>query len=766
MSGFFPLAHKDEYGEQALDEHLFATARRAARFAAKWGGPCAYISGLWHDLGKYQPDFQTYLRISGRRGSVTHSTAGALHLLDRLRRSLNGGAVDRAGAIPKSVQAVMMAIMAHHGKLPDIARFEERLGLINARAASPGVAEYRATLAAQPPPDILDHDISGLLTDREHHPLLARMLLSVLVDADVIDSSGRKAARLKTMAALRAAFERSSAKQAASVARKGMTSINALRAEVLAACLTKAQLPPGFYALDAPTGFGKTFASLGFALEHAAAHGLDRIIYVAPFLTAIEQTAAAFRTAFGVERERGNLKQFTVLEDHSTAERDAERAAGGSDAGISEDVGFVVRDRLRENWEARIIVTSNVNFLESLHAHDRGRCRKLHRLANAVVLMDEPQSIPVSLFAPTVDTLQALVREYGTSVLFITATQPAFGFDKKFPQGIPNIEPILTADLLDRLRTMARSRVTVTLPDWSAPPLTIEEIAARVAGHGEATLCIVNTRGDAAALYRAVLALVPDAEQATVYHLSASMCSDHRAEVLKRVRKALEAGERVRLVSTQVVEAGIDISFPVVLRVMAGLDSLIQSAGRCNRHGEGPPGHFEVVCLADGVPFMFKMVAGITEGLLKAGHDLFDPATAERYYRLVRNAQDKGEDIYEAQERWDLTQVGVEYRLIEPTLSVVVPYGERGERKVEQLLRFARGDVARDKDDGLFEGLSGITVSVHAKAGERLVEAGLALACGDFGLLVAVQDGDTPYDRAALGMPEAEAMLTEGNDAP
>lgn len=748
-----PLARKGESAaeDQRLDQHSFAVARRSKRYAGAWGGSYAYTTGLWHDFGKWWARYQTYLQTGGIRGSVVHSTAGALHLLDRLRRHYGQDAIDRIGRMPPSAVAMMMAIMGHHGKLPDRSHFEARLGLANPGADFPGLVEYKGALDGRPPKTVLDHPLfDGFDRRRDRHRLFARMLLSVLVDADRTDAARREAARLRTIASLKARFSRYSAKF------KPETEIDALRGEVLAASLRKASDPPGCFALDAPTGFGKTISSLGFALEHARVHGMDRVIYVAPFLTAIEQTATAFRSALG------DRKNLVVLEDHSTAERDAERAAGGSTASVDE-VATTVRDKLRENWEARVVVTSNVQFLESLHAHDAGRCRKLHRIANAVVLLDEPQLIPISLFAPTVDTLQELVRSYRTSILFITATQPAFGFDaRKFKQGFDRIEPLLSASLLARLRHVAAARVRVTLPErWTE--MSVEEVADAVAQEERSTLCIVNTRRDAAALYVAVKGRV--APTVPVYHLSASMCSDHRSHVLAEIRKRLGNKELVRVVSTQVVEAGVDIDFPVVMRAMAGLDSLIQSAGRCNRHGLLDHGEFKVFLLKDGIPFMFRTEAAITRTLLEAGHALFDPATADRYYRRIRDMSDKGERLLDAQADWNMTTVGTEYRLIEPTLTLVVPYGDRGRDRVARLYAVADGLPTPDDDGSAFAGLSGITVSIREGAKAALLRAGFARECGDFGLLVTTQDGDMPYDpEIGLRLPNADPVLAS-NDA-
>lgn len=748
-----PLARKGETSaeDQRLDQHSFAVARRSKRYAGAWGSAYAYTTGLWHDFGKYWSKYQTYLQAGGTRGSVVHSTAGALHILDRLRGHYGQDAIDRIGRMPPSAVAMMMAIMGHHGKLPDRSHFEARLGLTNPGADFPGLAEYKGALAGQPPKKLLDHPLfDGFDRRRDRHRLFARMLLSVLVDADRTDAARRRAARLRTIASLKARFSRYSAKF------KAKTEIDALRGEVLTACLGKASDPPGCFALDAPTGFGKTISSLGFALEHACLHGMDRVIYVAPFLTAIEQTAKEFRKALG------DRKNFVVLEDHSTAERDAEWATGGSTVSMNE-VAITVRDKLRENWEARVVVTSNVQFLESLHAHDAGRCRKLHRIANAVVLLDEPQSIPISLFAPTVDTLQELVRSYRTSILFITATQPAFGFDaRKFKQGFALIEPLLSPDLLGRLRRVAAARVRVTLPAaWTE--VSVDQVANAVAQEERSTLCIVNTRRNAAALYAAVKQRVGSATP--VYHLSASMCSNHRSDVLAEVRQRLEAKEPVKVVSTQVIEAGIDIDFPVVMRAMAGLDSLIQSAGRCNRHGLLDYGEFKVFLLEDGIPSMFRTVAAITRTLLEAGHALFDPATAERYYKRIRDMSDKGEHLLEAQADWNMATVGTEYRLIEPTLTLVVPYGDRGWDRAARLCALVDGLPTPDDDGSVFTGLSGITVSIREGARAALLRAGLARECGDFGLLVTTQDGNMPYDpEIGLCLSSADPVLT-GTDA-
>ncbi|HLF98257.1 MAG TPA: DEAD/DEAH box helicase, partial [Methylococcaceae bacterium] len=318
---------------------------------------------------------------------------------------------------------------------------------------------------------------------------------------------------------------------------------------------------PGLFSLSVPTGGGKTLASLGFALRHAALHGLKRVIYVIPYTSIIEQTADVFSAVFA------GIEPLPVIEHHSNLDVDNETP----------------KSRLAcENWDAPVVVTTNVQFFESLYAARPSRCRKLHNIAESVVILDEAQLLPPEHLKPILDALRQLLERYRVSVVLSTATQPELGKTRTDPFGRIDLQGLGAArELAPDPERLSREleRVTVTLPQSIEERLGWDDIAAALMQHEQA-LCIVNRRDDAEELWRKL-------PPGTV-HLSARMCGAHRAQVIRSIRQRLKDGLPTRVVSTQLVEAGVDLDFPVVYRAMAGLDSIAQAAGRCNREGNLP----------------------------------------------------------------------------------------------------------------------------------------------------------------------------------
>jgi CRISPR-associated endonuclease/helicase Cas3 len=345
-----------------------------------------------------------------------------------------------------------------------------------------------------------------------------------------------------------------------------------MRAAVLEQCRAKANLPPGVFTLTVPTGGGKTLSSLAFALRHARAYGQRRIVYAIPYTSIIEQTADVFREIFGDDN---------VVEHHSNVESAPERESQ--------------RSRLAcENWDAPLVVTTNLQLFESLFARRTSRCRKLHNLTNSIIVLDEAQLLPVEFLQPILDVLRLLVRDYHVTLLLCTATQPAFARTDCFDPArrLRGFDAREVTEIIDDVPALYRSlrRVEVHRPKDLNAMREWPDIAREIAGH-EAVLTIVNRRADARELFSLLRKERPDG----LYHLSALMCAQHRSDTIGRIRRAL-SGRRegnpngveqqpVRVVSTQIVEAGVDIDFPVVYRAMAGLDSVAQAAGRCNREG-------------------------------------------------------------------------------------------------------------------------------------------------------------------------------------
>ncbi len=538
------------WSEHGLDDHVRGVGALAGEFAAAFHATdWARIAGEWHDLGKYRQKFQGYLKkasgydaeahIEGGPGRVDHSTAGAIHALEKL-----------------GVQGRILAylIAGHHAGLPDWNSVEEgSASLFNRIADGKRQGYLQDALAGSPPQEILDRQRPTTLPPQGSLALWIRMLFSCLTDADFLDteafmdeSKGKERVGYPSLRALLPLFDRHMADKATMAED---TPVNAIRADVLRLCREKAQLPSGLFSLTVPTGGGKTLSSMAFALNHAVHHGKRRVIYVIPYTSILEQTAEILRGIFGDEN---------VIEHHSNLDPDREDS----------------RSRLAtENWDAPVIVTTNVQFFESLFAARSSRCRKLHNIVGSVVVLDEAQLLPPEFLAPILHVMGDLSHpSYGVTFVLSTATQPAFAPRPKFP-GLNNVH-----ELMDDPDTLYASlkRVEIELPSDFAIPQTWEGIAAQLQQH-DSVLCIVNSRADCRELYR----LMP---KGTI-HLSALMCGQHRSRVIAEIKQRLKDGVPTRVVSTQLVEAGVDMDFPVVYRALAGLDAVAQAAGRCNREG-------------------------------------------------------------------------------------------------------------------------------------------------------------------------------------
>lgn len=592
-----------------LVEHLKATAEIAASCADAWNSAAwARLAGLWHDLGKFDPEFQNYLRrVGGADGHLEesepgktrgpeHSIAGALHALERFG--------DGPG------RALAFAIAGHHAGLPDWtgaerSALEQRLRAGRARGALDRATRGGAPLELlnAPPPAV--ESVRELVCRPDRQAFWIRMLFSALVDADFLDTERfmdpeRAAARPQPvpLAALAQALQRYLAGLSS---RAPSTVVNRLRGEVLAACRESAKEAPGLFTLTVPTGGGKTLSSLAFALDHALTHGLRRIVYAIPYTSIIEQTADVFRAVFTAFPE-------AVVEHHSSLAPERETTA----------------TRLAsENWDAPIVVTTTVQLFESLFASKPSRCRKLHNLARSVVVLDEAQLLPVDHLRPILFALDELIARYGVSAVISTATQPALAAREGFEGlGAPARE---LAPEPEALRRQMR-RTGLELLD-RLEPVAWERLAELLRAEHR-VLAIVDRRDAARELYE----LMPEG----TFHLSALMCPAHRSEVLAEIRAALgEPGREVRVISTQLVEAGVDLDFPVVFRAVAGLDSIAQAAGRCNREGRLETLGRVVVFRppTEPPPGILRIAAEIGRKLLSALSDPLSHEAFEGYFR-------------------------------------------------------------------------------------------------------------------------------------
>lgn len=566
-----------------LAEHLVGVSVLAAHFAKAFGADWARLAGLWHDLGKYRQRFQNYIRlasgfeadahIKGEAARAPHSTAGALLACDYF---------GPAGRV------LAYIIAGHHAGLYDWNSendsLEFRLKLEDSRQ------ELDQALAAHPPEELLDSagfdaNLKAIPGGGTGFALWVRMLFSALVDADFLDTERymdperfEQRSKLPTPKDLLPLFDQYMAELSDKAAH---SEVNRLRADILSQCQAKAQDAPGLFSLTVPTGGGKTLSSLAFALEHAAKYDKQRIIYVIPYTSIIEQTADIFRGIFGE----------AVIEHHSNAEADPGQETSQSRLAC-------------ENWDAPIVVTTNVQFFESLFAAKTSRCRKLHNIVDSVVVLDEAQLLPTEFLQPILDTLNLLTQNYGVTVVLSTATQPALSTREYFDarqnlRGLDGVHEIITDpdDLYHRLE-----RVDVRLPaDWHAP--TDWDTLAQILSQHDSVLAIVNRRDDARELWRRM----PEG----TLHLSALMCGAHRSQVIRDIKARLKSGIPTRVISTQLVEAGVDVDFPVVYRTLAGLDSIAQAAGRCNREGR----------LAKGEVVVFVAPKPAPPGSLRKGED-------------------------------------------------------------------------------------------------------------------------------------------------
>lgn len=575
-----------------LADHLGKVADLAANYASGFGEDWARLAGLLHDLGKHRSGFQRYIRqangldahIEGRvkDSDKTHSAAGALWAEKLL--------ADEFGPQGQMMARVLQYVIAgHHAGLDN---WDD--GLAARLASDDAQRELADALAADPPHSLLRPDLAALsLKDlpigREgsdtpgRFALWLRMLFSALVDADFLDTEsfmneGKCLARrgAPTIQALQSALNSHLASLASSAAD---TPVNRVRQSILAQCRSKATKDAGVFTLTVPTGGGKTLSSLAFALDHAVLRGKRRVVYAIPYTSIIEQTADIFRKVFA------ELGEDAVIEHHSNAESEPERETS--------------RSRLAcENWDAPLVVTTNVQLFESLFARRTSRCRKLHNLANSVIVLDEAQLLPVEFLQPIVDVLRLLVRDFGVTLVLCTATQPVLtaSVSQDPRRGLRRgFEAAAVTEIIDDVPGLyaALERVRVHVPGDLNHARDWPELAEEIASH-EAVLSIVSRRADAQLLFN----LVRQHDPAGCWHLSALMCAQHRSDVIAEIkaalvqrRAALSAGLEtapVRVVSTQLVEAGVDLDFPVVYRALAGLDSIAQAAGRCNREGKLP----------------------------------------------------------------------------------------------------------------------------------------------------------------------------------
>jgi CRISPR-associated endonuclease/helicase Cas3 len=725
---------------EPLETHLEEVAEMAGRFGGKFGlNSMARQIGLWHDVGKYSAAFQKYLRTAGEIACQEMAEGQGAHAGKAVRRvdhSTPGAkfAIERLGDDCSHLirQIVFNVIAGHHTGLLDHSD----------ESGSPGFMERLRktceTLEGIPAHiEANDMDLSEVrkfqwvVSQQKTSELgyqfafLTRMAFSCLVDADFLCTerfmdSSRHAHRTSVSPQWDIAeelieacvAELSGGLDQVAEHQGSRGPVFAARNELYRLCREKGDSAQGLFELSAPTGTGKTLASVAFAVRHAAKHGLDRIIYALPFTSIVEQTTDVFRGLFG------DLGPHFLIEHHSDvrAERDT------------------TENRLHsENWNAPMVVTTNVRLFESLFANRPGACRKLHNVARSVIVLDEPQALPPGLLLPCLKALEELRRNYGVSVLFCSATPPAIERGPHFPEGISGMKSVVPegafADLPRRVRTEKLGT------------LGCEELARKIVAEPR-SLCIVNTRISAQKIYRLVESMIDPSERSRLFHLSTWMCGQHRSDTLTAIKRSLssEKAEPCRLISTQVVEAGVDLDFPVVFRELAGFDSLTQAAGRCNREGRERVGRFCVFDFPDQVLRDYlRLTVDNARSLLTPDVDPIDPEEVRRYFEMtywsLGDRLDKHKILSEGflidvsdklfPARFHFKRVATDFRMIDaPTDSILVPYGA-GRSLAEKWNETRQFGAFRD-----WRALQRHSVNVHRSTFASLLEAGALTMIG------------------------------------
>ncbi|HMM06611.1 MAG TPA: CRISPR-associated helicase Cas3' [Clostridiales bacterium] len=643
-------AHKQEGKDsQTVLEHCTNVARMAKIFGDAFHlGALCEIAGKLHDIGKYTEEFQRRLLENGEK--VDHSSAGAIEAKKEYGDAWN--------------MALAYVIAGHHSGLQNYGSPES--GLLNRLHKGDTLPDYSSFREEISFPEIHDGQefIDSIRQEGRKNlgfrlSFMTRMIYSALVDADFLDTESymdmnqhQLRQKYEPWPVLRERFQQHMAEKTNNVPS---SEINIKRNKIYTACVEKGKGKPGLYTLTVPTGGGKTLSSMAFALEQQK----NRIIYVIPYTSIIRQTAGVFREIFGEEN---------VLEHHSNydfydsiKDREAAKAMHLSS----------------ENWDVPITVTTNVQFFESIFANKSSRCRKLHHLANSVIILDEAQMIPLYYLKPCLLALEELVKRYGATVVFCTATKP------EFPKGILSLQPTEIINNPDGLyETFQRTNITF-INEKSNKEIT------ELIDQESCCLCIVNKRKHVSELYDAS-SIKPK------YQLSGNMCHCHQDKILDKVKEHVnneKAEKHCALFSTQLIECGVDISFPVVFRALSGLDSVIQAAGRCNRENELAKEHrlgevyvFDPTSPASGLRGYQNLIASCGRRLMANSDDVNNPITIKRYFRKLYTKEEQNLDKKKILDEFNrqpddlvfnFETAAKNFQLIDDTDSLIIPYDDK-----------------------------------------------------------------------------------------
>ena len=623
------IAHIDGERIQTIKEHLEGTAKLAGEFAEKFGKQdWGYCCGMLHDIGKYSIDFQK--RILGENNyRVDHSTAGARVCLEK------GG----------KYSFLEYCIAGHHAGLPNYGNnYDESTDSTLSGRRLKKLSDYQAyqTEIEVPAINSMPIDLKRTVNPDFSLSVFMRMIYSCLVDADFLDTEafmkegkqGRNSGEN-----IEILFKKLENYISGWLKNQDIDTVNGRRTEILKNCLEMGKTEKGLFRLTVPTGGGKTVASLAFALRHALENKMDRIIYVIPYTSIIEQNAKVFRDILGEEN---------VLENHCNVDYES-----------SEEL--LPMQLASENWDKPIVVTTNVQFFESLFANKSSKCRKLHNIANSVIIFDEAQMLPNDYLKPCIAMIEELVNNYQASAVLCTATQPAL--TSFFHEGISAKE--LCPKMEEQFEFFKRTVFE------NVGVLTENDLIQRLEKEYQA-LCIVNTKKRAQRIYKQL-------EGEGVYHLSTSMYPKHRRRILREIRERLQKNKKCILISTSLVEAGVDLDFQSVYRELAGVDSMIQAAGRCNREGLRPEKESKVYIFQfEGKENVLgqRQQIDVAKSVITDNRDISDMESITQYFEMLYHIKgdslDKKKILDEFRnKRYNFAKVGKEFKLIEQNTKTI-----------------------------------------------------------------------------------------------
>lgn len=677
------LAHTENEVNEVhdLDHHLTCVGELAEKFILEANaelGEQAKWAGLLHDLGKYRDEFQEYLL--GKRESSNdthHAVYGATVAFQNAQKTRN-----------QAWLSIAFAIAAHHAGLHDKSDLPTLFQKYDAfNRLSPLIERFESELGkiAQTIPN------AEFTNNTFSLEFATRMVFSCLVDADFLDTEKhyrngdkRKVVEFNPSELLQKIIATRETKVRNARANNADEKLIEIRNRIFDNCLQTASDPQGFFSLTVPTGGGKTLSAMAFALKHAEKHNLRRVIVVIPYLSIIEQNAKEYRESLG---------KNIVVENHSAVKIKGEEA---EETNKSEKRERNSLEYATENWDAPVIITTSVQFIESLFAHKTSKNRKLHNIANSVIIFDEVQTLPAKLLEPLFSVWRELKENYGVTFVFSTATQPAFQRNNfNFTTGFAENE---LAEITENTDEVFRelNRVNYEFKEFTTP-LTWAEIAAEMLLERQ-ILCVLNTRKHAFELFGKLAESEPDG----LYHLSSAMCAEHRLEIIETIKERLKNSLPCRVVSTQLVEAGVDLDFPVLFRAIAPLDSIVQAAGRCNREGKSAKGRVKVFTPTENVlpPGIYKAATIITSSLL---HDLDEESLATNheifsdYFRRVYQTADTGKEIQNAREKLNYREVSSLAKVIDKEGIGVIVQFEGKENSSFEIIKKIRGKNSKSE---------------------------------------------------------------------